>query len=121
MAQDPARLVLDHVEAFNRHDRDRLLAGLAPDAVWNTGRDTVVGRAELAEIFDDGLWLLDPSLAVDGLVCDGAAVAAQLTEELTVDGVRRSHPIAVFFTLRAGLIQHVKVYREGSADIEPAG
>ena len=111
--------MLEHVEAFNQHDRDRLLAGLAPGTVWNTGRDTFVGHAELAGIFDDGLWLLDPALAVERLVCDGSAAAAQLTEELTVDGVRRSHPIAVFFTLRAGLIEHVKVYREGSADIEP--
>jgi hypothetical protein len=29
----PSSIVLDHVAAFNQHDRDRLLAGLAPAGV----------------------------------------------------------------------------------------
>lgn len=112
-------MVLDHVEAFNQHDRRRLLAGLAPDAVWNTGRDTFVGHAALAELFDDDLWLLGPSLGVQNLVCDGSVVAAQFIEALTVEGVRQSFAIAGFFVIRAGLIQSVKIYREGSADVGP--
>ncbi len=42
-------LILDHVEAFNTHDRARLLGGLAEDVVWSTGRDTIRGVEVLAE------------------------------------------------------------------------
>ena len=46
--------------------------------------------------------------------------ATELIEELTVDGEQRRFEIAVFFRFADGLITRVTVYREGSADIEPA-
>jgi hypothetical protein len=52
------------------------------------------------------------------LIADDAGVAAELREELTVNGERRSFNIAVFFEVSSRLIRKAKVYREGSADIE---
>lgn len=110
-------LVLEHVAAFTAHYPARLLAGLAEDVVWSTGRDRLAGRATMAELFDDGLWALGPLLAVDRLLVDGDSAAAELTEVLTVDGVVHRFPIAAFFTVRAGLLTRVTVYREGTADL----
>jgi hypothetical protein len=45
------------------------------------------------------------------------AAAAELTEEITVDGAVRRFAIAVFFRFAEGLITHASVYREGSADL----
>lgn len=116
--QNTRAVVARHLEAFNRHDTDGLLATLATDAVWNTGQDTIRGHQALADLFDPGLWALNPSLTVRTLLVEGNLVAAQLDEELTVDGDVRRFTIAGFFDVRAGLIQSTKIFREGSADIE---
>jgi len=108
-----------HFRAFNRHDTAALLAGFAPDATWATGQDTVVGAPALADLFDEGLWTLRPSLEVLSLVCEGAGAAAELREALVVDGETRTFTIGAFFVVDAGgLITRGRVYREGSADIE---
>jgi ketosteroid isomerase-like protein len=114
---DVRAAVLEHVAAFNAHDTARLLAGLAPDAVWITGQDTAIGRSALAELFDDWLWSLDPHLETIRLAVDGDTGAAELCESITLDGRRRQFSIAVFLTVTAGLITRAKVYREGSADL----
>lgn len=110
-------LVTDHVEAFNAHDRPRLFAGLTPDVTWSTGADTFSGTQALAQVFDDGLWDMRPSLTVVDLLVDEDRAAAQIVEVLNVEGQPRRFMIACFFELRSGRIQRVKVYREGSADI----
>lgn len=110
-------LVEEHLAAFNAHDTARLLAGFATDAVWITGEDVVQGRAALAELFDSGLWSMNPSLRVRSIVSDGDRAAAQLHESITVEGEVREFDIAVFFELADGLITRAKVYREGSADL----
>lgn len=110
-------LISEHVAAFNAHDTERVLAGLADDAVWITGRDRFQGRAALADVFDDWLWSMEPSLEVRGIVVDGDSAAAELTERITVDGELRRYPIAVFFRFAAGLITQATVYREGNADL----
>ena len=51
------------------------------------------------------------------LVVEGGAAAALLTERLTLDGVKKSFDIAVFFTAPDGRITAVTVFREGSADL----
>jgi len=112
------RLVLEHVAAFNAHDTARLLAGLAPDARWATGQDVVVGAAALAELFDEGLWTMTPSLDLLSLVCEGPRAAAELRETLVVDGETRTFTVGAFFVVdEGGLITSGRVYREGSADI----
>jgi ketosteroid isomerase-like protein len=107
----------EHLAAFNAHDTQRLLAGLADDVLWATGRDLISGRAALIELFDDGLWAMNPSLELRTSLAEGDTAAAELTEELTVDGERVRFPIAVFLRFRDGLITHATVYREGSADL----
>jgi ketosteroid isomerase-like protein len=114
---DVRAAVEEHVAAFNAHDTARLLAGLAPEAVWVTGRDTVTGRAALAELFDDGLWALEPHLDLLSAVVEDSRAAAQLRESITPDGERQSFAIAVFLEFKGGLISRAKVYREGSADL----
>jgi len=113
------RAVEEHLRAFNDHDTPALLAGFAPDAVWATGHDAFVGADALADLFDEGLWTLRPSLEVLSLVCDGERAAAELREELVVDGETRTFTIGAFFVVDGdGLITRGRVYREGSADIE---
>jgi ketosteroid isomerase-like protein len=114
---DATAAVLEHISAFNAHSTQRLLDGLAEDAVWRTGTDVVQGSAALADLFDPWLWALAPSLKVTSLVAQGSQVAAQLLEELTVDGEVRRMDIAVFFDVRDGKILSAKVYREGSAEV----
>ena len=109
--------VLEHLAAFNAHDSARLLAGLAPEVVWRTGTDRFAGRAALAAIFDDGLWRREPRLEVRSVIGDGPDVAAELEERLEFEGAERVFAIAVFLTVRDGLITHATVYREGSADL----
>lgn len=109
--------VLEHVAAFNAHDRERLLSGLHPDIIWTTGRDTLRGHASLAELFDDGLWAMGPSLRVVRLVAGSGVAAAELEESLTVDGKTQTFPIACFFDLDGPSIARVKVFREGTADL----
>ena len=113
----PAELVEEHLAAFNAHDSARLLAGLAQDVQWATGRDVFRGRGALADLFDAGLWAMDPSLEVRTIVASGDRAAAELMEQLTVEGELRRFAIAVFFRFADGLITHATVYREGTADI----
>ena len=110
-------VVDDHIAAFNAHDTERLLAGLAPDAVWNTGSDTLAGRTALADLFDDWLWSTSPALTLVSVVVEGDRAAAQLRETMTVDGTQHEFPIAVFFDISDGLISRATVYREGTADL----
>ena len=58
-----------------------------------------------------------PFLDVLVMVREGGTVAARLREEITIDGTRRSFPIAAFYEVGDGLIQDVTIYREGSADL----
>ena len=106
-----------HLAAFNAHDTVRLLAGLANDVLWVTGQDVIRGVRSVEELFDDWLWGHDPSLTVDTFVSDDHQVAAELIEELTVDGTRQRFAIAAFFAVREGRITRARIYREGRADL----
>jgi ketosteroid isomerase-like protein len=110
--------VLDHLDAFNSHDTDRLIAGLHQDVVWATGSDVFRGTRQLRnDVFDEGLWAMRPSLAVRTLLVEGEAAAGTFHEVLTVNDELRTFDIAVFFTVHDAVIRTVKVFREGSADI----
>jgi len=107
-----------HVDAFNRRDLGAVVAGFTQDAVWITGQTTVCGHAGLAELFGGAMTGLLPTLTVQNLIAVAGRAAAQMTEELTVHGVRRVESIAGFYVVRGGLIASAKIYREGSAVVE---
>jgi ketosteroid isomerase-like protein len=112
--------VLDHLDAFNAHDADRLIAGLHQDVVWATGSDVFRGTSQLRQdVFDHGLWAMRPVLAVRTLLVEGETAAGIFHEALTVDDEHREFDIAVFLTVHDAVIHTVRVFREGSADIEP--
>jgi ketosteroid isomerase-like protein len=113
----PTHPVHEHLAAFNAHDSQRLLAGFAEDVQWATGQDVFRGSDALADLFDAGLWAMNPSLQPRTILTEQDAAAAELTEEITVDGAVRRFAIAVFFRFAEGLITHASVYREGSADL----
>lgn len=117
--QRTERAAREHVAAFNAHDTARLLAGFTADARWATGQDVFVGTAALADLFDAGLWALDPALEVLSLVVGEDRAAAELRETLTFDGEVRTFTVAVFLDVDGdGLIRRGRVYREGSADLD---
>ena len=60
-----------------------------------------------------------PSLVGRTLVVEGGSAAATLHETLLVGQERREFGIAVFLTVRGGLISTVTVFREGTADLQP--
>jgi ketosteroid isomerase-like protein len=116
---DMTSLIMEHVDAFNAHDTPRLLAGFAADAVWSSGTD-VFRAPELGDLFGDKLWAYDPELEVRTLVADASTAAVEFRETIVVAGTANTFDIAAFFAVRDGQITRVKVYREGSADIERA-
>ncbi|MEY9890354.1 ketosteroid isomerase-like protein [Catenulispora sp. MAP12-49] len=113
-----AAAVNEHVRAFSKGDLPALMAGLADDTVWITGRTTVRGRAELEPFFREAIAGLHPALRVQNLLVDGDRAACQMTETLVWDGTEQSFAIAAFFKLRDGLIVAAKVYREGTAELD---
>jgi hypothetical protein len=111
-------VVREHIDAFNDHSTSRLLAWFAPEAVWQTGTDRLVGIDALAELFDDGLWAMEPALEIRSCVASfEGRVALELTETLTIEGRRTAFAIAGFFTVEDGRITEAKIYREGSAEL----
>jgi ketosteroid isomerase-like protein len=114
---DVRATVLAHFDAFNTHDTERLVAGLHEDVTWVTGIDRLEGLAAVRDLFDDWLWAMQPRIDVVRLLVDADSAAAECVEHPVIDGEPVAFPIAVFFTVREGLLLGVKVFREGSADI----
>lgn len=80
-----------------------LLRGLAADAVWRTGTDRFEGLAALEDLFEAWLCTMDPSLETYTSFADGNRVAAQMLEQLTIDGKVRQMNIAVFLKVKGSL------------------
>ncbi|HWC20681.1 MAG TPA: nuclear transport factor 2 family protein [Flexivirga sp.] len=122
MATDDARAVLEaHVAAFNDRDVRGLLDGFTEDAEWVTGHYRCAGRTELEELFTGAFAAIAPRLGIVRVVGGHGVVAAELVEDMTIDGRPVRAPIAGFYTVRDGLIVGAKIYREGSADIPDGG
>jgi hypothetical protein len=112
------KAIREHVAAFNAQDLPRLLAGLAANAVWQTGQDTVRGHAALAVLFGDAFRVIAPRLTVLSLLIDDDRAACELRENMTVDGAAREDFIAGFYRVdTSGVITSAKIYRQGSADV----
>ena len=118
---DAKTVVNAHVSAFNARDVVALLDGFTADAVWETGEYRCSGRAELEELFTGAFEAIAPQLRVVRLVAGVDLVAAELVEEMVVDGRSMQVPIAGFYRLSDGRIASAKIYREGSADIPDTG
>ena len=113
---DSTAVVLAHVQAFNERDLGALLDGLADDAFWTTGRTTVRGRPELAELFQGAITDIDARLTIRTLLAGADRVAAELTETFTRNGERQPVPIAGFYEIADRKIARARIYREGSAE-----
>ncbi|NUP52790.1 MAG: nuclear transport factor 2 family protein [Catenulispora sp.] len=118
MTDQTTAAIREHVRAFTEGDLQALMAGLADDTVWITGRTTVRGRAELEPFFKTAIEDLHPHLTIENLLVQDSQAAAQLTETLTWNGTEQTFPIAAFFSLHNGLITTAKIYREGTAELD---
>jgi SnoaL-like domain len=112
------RAVEAHLLAFNTHDTAAILDGVDPAIVWSTGRDVIRGREQLLDIFDDWLWGLRPRLEVIHLIVEESLAAAECVEHVAVEGRNAAFPIVVIFTVHDDLLTTVKVFREGTAEVE---
>jgi len=110
-------VVTRHIDAFNAHDLDALMACFSIDASWTTGVDRFQGAAALRTLFAGAFEALAPRLSLKNLLVQGDQVACELREDYSVEGVDRTDHIAGFFRVEAGRIAAAKIYREGSADI----
>lgn len=106
-----------HVDAFNAHDLDALMACLSRYATWTTGADRFQGAAELRELFAGAFEALSPRLELENLLVDGDRVACELREVYSAEAVERTDRIAGFYRVEDGRIASAKIYREGSADV----
>jgi hypothetical protein len=112
------RAIHEHVAAFNAQDLQRLLTGLAEDAVWQTGQDTVRGHDKLAVLYSNAFRVIAPRLTILSLLIDQGRAACELRESMIVDGCAREDFIAGFYRVDTnGVITSAKIYRQGSADI----
>ena len=84
--------------------------------MWQTGADTIVGRAEVGALIATAFDGLAPSLEIRSVVAGDAAAAVEMVEHYRYEGVDEVAAIAAFFAFEGPLIKRVKVYREGSAD-----
>lgn len=109
-------VLVEHIEAFNARDVDRLMAGFTDDAEWVTGRDVVRGRAALTGFFAGAMSELLPTLELLDIVAAGDRAAAELHETWHHDGETRRAHIAGFYRLQGNRIRRAKIFREGSAD-----
>ena len=89
MAGDPqpAELVRAHVLAFNERDLVGLLDGLSLEVVWQTGADTIVGRAEVGALMAAAFEGLTPSLEIRSVLAGDAVAAVEMIEHYRYEGV----------------------------------
>lgn len=114
MSQTP-KLVQRHIDAFNDHDVDALLADFAPSAAWVTG-DYTVPEGQLREFFTSAPESLTPELTLRRAIDGGNVVAIEMTEEWTHDDDPKSADLVAVFDLDTGKITRARIYREGTAD-----
>src|SRR5699024_6797750 len=108
-------LVQRHIEAFNTHDVDALLADFTSTATWVTG-DYSVPAGELREFFAGAMEALTPQLELRRVIDGGAVVAAEMNEVWTHHDRAKTAALIAVFDLSEGMIARAKIYREGSAD-----
>lgn len=105
------QVVRAHLEAFSAGNLPAMLATMAPDAVFVTGR-TVVAPRDFEEFFGRAIREMRPSMKITNLIVDGRRVACQFIESVTLDGQRRDLDRAAFYTVDGDVITSAKVYDE---------
>jgi hypothetical protein len=108
-----------HIDAFNAQEIDALMACFSDDATWVTGTYRLEGAAALRELFVAAFAELRPQLQLLNLLAQGEHVACELRESYVAGGIDRTDHIAGFYRVARGLIAAAKIYREGSADVDP--
>lgn len=109
-------VIVEHVEAFNARDVDRVMAGLTDDAEWATGSHVVRGIGDLRGFFSAAMSEILPTLRLLDFIGDGDRAAAELHEIWHYDGESKQAYIAGFYRLQDNRIRRAKIYREGSAE-----
>ena len=104
-------VVRAHLEAFSLRDLPGMLATLAADAVFVTGK-TLVPPAEFEEFFGWAMREINPTMKITKLVVDDSYVACEFVESVTLEGQRKHLNRAAFYAVDAGLITAAKVYDE---------
>ncbi|MEM9609271.1 MAG: nuclear transport factor 2 family protein [Actinomycetota bacterium] len=115
--RDEERVVRRHLAAFNAGDVSGLAGTVAPDVMWLTGQDRLVGLAEVEPFFARAMAALRPQLEVHRLVADSGVVMAELIERLIHDGEAQTYPLVGVYDIADGRIVRAAIYREGTADL----
>ena|SRR5947209_1780685 len=118
----PSDTVLDvvrrHIAAFNARSIDDICATFSEEAVFTTGIDVVQGAAALRDFFQDAFSGAELALELRRAVVENDVAACELVEVISLPGEQvRQVAIAAFYTIRHGLLEQVKVYREGTAEL----
>ncbi len=112
-------IIRRHVDAFNRRDVEALAADFRDDIIFTTGKDVVRGAAELRIFFGKALdGRVELQLEIRRVVIEGDVAACEMTETISVEDHTHQAPIAAFYTVRGNRLAELRVYREGSADLQ---
>lgn len=110
---DVLAAVEHHLAAFNDRALDAVVAGFDPEGVFATADQIVVGRRALRTLFADAFAApVTASLHLRRALGSGDTVACELVERLTAAGATQELDVAAFYTVRAGLLARVRVYRD---------
>ena len=106
-------VVRAHLDAFNARDHEAVLATFGDDAVFSSADGLVIGRRALAVLFAEAFAVEARAvLELRSAVVQGETSACELVERITVGETVHELDVAVFYTVRDGLLARVRVYRE---------
>jgi hypothetical protein len=109
----PLQVVEEHIRAFNACDLDAVMAGFDEDAVFSTAEHLAVGARAISRLFADSFAALATArLELQQAVVQGDTVGCELTEVIEAEGVGHTLEVAAFYTVRAGRIARVRIYRD---------
>lgn len=102
-----------HLACFNAGDLDGISAGFAEDCVLSSADGLVVGRRGVRALFGEAFaGASGARLELRGAVVDGDTAAVELVERIPVDAGTVELEVAAFYTVRAGEIARLRIYRE---------
>lgn len=112
-ATGPLDVVEAHIRAFNAADLGAVMAGFDDDAVFSTADQLAVGSRAISRLFAESFDApASARLALQRAVVDGDTVGCELSEQIVAEGVEHVLEVAAFYTVRAGRIARVRIYRD---------